>query len=522
MGIDLGTELQWFEIENLEGGLIADLPVQNVPPVAVYDSLNVDFERRMAFKRGGYGAAWITGLTDPVCWIDEFIDATNKRWLIIVTTKRVYTYDIAGTTLTDRTPAAGTPLLTGTITDPVSGCEFFNKYYVTNNRDKPMYWDGSAADFVYLTGTGAPERALCVAPFGSHLLWGNIKDTVDGEKYARVIWSDFQNGLVYDPTAGTLEAGENDLEDTDDHVIGFERLGNILLVGRRKSFFECQFVGAPWFYKFSPAVKIYGLLATRTLKETPLGAIGLTNANVILYTGSREQLIGTEKITSYLSQLLLLNVNGAFAIFDDNEQKWKLFVSHRTDGIPDTMYSLSTQYATFSRHKFNNLITAVGKYTFATYPKWSDFPNGWGTYFNRWGDPLTGGISGQLAYGDYGGNIYNKTADFSDAGVAIPAYFKTGASELNYPGGKELAIIQFYLKKQVTGSINVYIHYSLDGENFLTYGPLPCDMTGTQFARVFAGVYGKFFSIGVEQNVLNEGFEIRKMRLGYMPMGLDI
>jgi len=510
INFDIGTELKLFEYRDFGGGSNSELDPISIPPNACWDTKNTIFERGTAAKRIGYAAPFITGLVGQVQMIEEFIDNVQKQWVIIVTTKRVYVYDVAAKTTTDKTPTGGD--LTGVLEEPVSGVVFFGKFFVTNYRDRPFYWDGGAGLFLYLTVTGAPLTALSMIAFQAHLIWFNIVDAVDGNKPFRAVWSDFQNGLVYN----SGEAGAADLEDSSDAIIGVEFSSNFLAIGREKSIYTSQFVGSPFFYRFDRKVENNGIIATKSMVRTPIGIVGLSNANIISFAGAKEQLVGQ----SIIRDLLLLSnlfIKSAFAIYDDSEQKWKLHVSHRADGKPDTIYEYSTLYGTWAKHNFGHFITAVGKYKNKTFPLWTDFPNPWSTYSVVWGTPLTSSIAPQIVYGDENGNIYNKTPQFSDNGVAIEAYFNTWASELDYPGFKEVQIVQPIIKKQIVGSLTIFVFASDDGETFTQYGPYTVNMAVTPTPKIFPMVWGRWFYFRIFHNTLNQSFEIKKLRVFYMP-----
>src|SRR2546430_2164922 len=356
ISVEKDTELVPFEFKEFSGGDNFDLPPTAIPQNASWDSLNVDFDRAVVSKRTGYnttalqvGGVSITVSGGPVRLIDEFYDVNQKQWIIIATHTKVYTFDTTLLVLTDRTPAVPP---NGVLTEAYVGASFFFKYFVTNNIDQPFYWDGVAALFVYLTATGAPLRAMTVKSFGAHLLWGGIKDSVLGEKPSREVWSDFQNGLVYN----SGDAGSVDLEDTSDGIIAHEIIQNFLAIGRDKSIWNAQFIGTPFFYRFDRKVDVDGISGARLFLKTPLGIVGLSKNNVILYDGGVVRYIGTG-ITTDILQLSGRYIRNGHVVYNDGLYRIEIFVSSRPDGLIEKMYAF---YVLYIQAYFKGQVSELG------------------------------------------------------------------------------------------------------------------------------------------------------------------
>ena len=519
ISVEKDTELVPFEFKEFSGGDNFDLPPTAIPQNASWDSLNVDFDRAVVSKRTGYnttalqvGGVSITVSGGPVRLIDEFYDVNQKQWIIIATHTKVYTFDTTLLVLTDRTPAVPP---NGVLTEAYVGASFFFKYFVTNNIDQPFYWDGVAALFVYLTATGAPLRAMTVKSFGAHLLWGGIKDSVLGEKPSREVWSDFQNGLVYN----SGDAGSVDLEDTSDGIIAHEIIQNFLAIGRDKSIWNAQFIGTPFFYRFDRKVDVDGISGARLFLKTPLGIVGLSKNNVILYDGGVVRYIGTG-ITTDILQLSGRYIRNGHVVYNDGLYRIEIFVSSRPDGLIEKMYAFSVLYNNWRKISYNNYIMSAGKFKTTSLPVWTvAFPGNqfWVAFPARWADLGASLIYPQVVYGDDSGKIYDKTGIANDNLLAIQAYFKGQVSELGYPGFKEVQVIEFILKGQSPGFLTFNLLAFDDGFNQTVYGPYTIDMTKVPIPRIYLNAQGRYFSIYPLNNNLNETFEIRTVRLYYKP-----
>jgi hypothetical protein len=184
------------------------------------------------------------------------------------------------------------------------------------------------------------------------------------------------------------------------------------------------------------------------------------------------------------------------------------------------MYGYSILYATWRKTVYNNFIMASGKYKNTTFPVWTvAFPNNqfWVAFPIKWADLGASQLAPQVVYGDDTGKIYDKNGVANDNQVAIQAYFKTQVSELNYPGFKEVQVIEFIMKGQASGILTVNLLAFDDGFNITTYGPYTIDMTKIPIPKIYLHAEGRYFSIYPVNNNLNETYEIRLARLYYKP-----
>jgi len=500
-------------------GLRRDMALRNktkMPKNSVQDSLNVRFLDGSVIKRPGY-TTYLTGLTGRVRLIDEWYDANAVQHLIIATDTNVYEYNVATGVNTDRTPTGGLHGVTGSV---YQGVGFYGKYFITNNVDQPLYWDGIAAKFVFLTTTGAPVKSQTVVAFSSHLLWLNVQDSVLGLQPQEIIWSDNQNGLTYN----SGDAAVVTLEDTNDAIIGTEIVQNVLAIARQKSIYISQFIGFPFFYLFQRRVEKYGILATNTFKKTETNILGLDPNGVLAFDGANLDAYVGEPVKDDIIALVPQNpfISGAFATFDLTGIAWRLFVSSRVDGNPDTEYEFHDLFKCWAKHSYAVPITAIGSFKFgAQYPLWSQLTSGWNTYQIHWNDPLTSALGPAILYGDMNGNIYITQTASNDNGQAINAFFKTIPSELELSGWiKELWRLQFILTQQTTGILTVHVYASDDGEVFTeaATSPYTLNMANTPIPFIDVFATGCWFYLYVLDANLNETFSIREIRATYMPL----
>ena len=518
-----------YALNNFGGGLRYDLPSEKIPDNCVQDSLNTIFDAGQISKRFGYlSPIYTVADHSKVRWIDEWLDGNQVRWLIIVTDTKMLSYNIATNTFTDITPVGG---LTGNLGKAVHGAAFSGKivgvltflYFITNGVNRPFYWDGTAANAVFLNVTGSPVSAVTVAAFESHLMWFNVQDSILGNQPQEIIWSDFNDGLNY----SSGDAAIVTLEDTNDAIISVEQIYSFLSVGRDRSIYTSQFIGFPFFYRFDRKVEKDGIFATNAFVRNNTTIIGLTKTGVISFDSSSESpYIGQPIIQDLIAGIIDVSssdlVGSTFAKFDQGENKHRTFISHRADGVPDTEYAYSVLYQNWSKHQYANLITAIGQFQ-GQYPyTWNLLPNPWNSYSILWSSIYKSGLIPIIVYGDNLGNIYFQFPTYSDAGTPITAFFKTKAFETQrHPDWiKELQRIQFILAKQLTGTLIIHVFKSDDGKNFIeaNNSPYTLDMSQSISPYVDISADGQWFYFHVIDANANEGYVIDEIRCGYVPL----
>lgn len=518
-----------YAVNDFSGGLRYDLPPEKIPPNAVQDSLNTIFDAGFISKRFGYlNPVFTVPDHSEIRWIDEWFDGAGIHWLLVITNTKFFNYNIATNVFTDITPAGG---LHGVLANAVHGQAFSGKvggvttflYFVTNNVDRPFYWDGIAANAVFLNVAGSPITARTMAAFQSHLMWFNIDDPSLGNQPQEVIWSDNNDGLNYSSGDAALVL----LEDTNDKISAVEQIYSFLAVGRDRSVYISQFIGFPFFYSFVRQIEKDGIFATNSFVRDNNAILGLTKTGVISFDSSNENpYIGQPIIQDLIGGIIDQNgddlVGSTFAKFDQGQNRQRFFISHRSDGIPDTEYAYSVLYKNWSKHQYANLITAIGQFA-GTYPyTWNLLTNPWNSYAILWSSIYKSSLIPIIVYGDNVGNVYYQFATFSDAGVAINSFFKSAVFETDrHPDWiKELQRIQLILQKQTSGILTIHVFQSDDAKNFVeaTNSPYTLDMTQSPTPYVDISATGQWFYIHVIDNNANEGYVIEEIRYGYVPI----
>jgi len=513
-----------YDFDLLNTG-IPDL--RKLPPNAIFDSINVFFDNGIIIKRTGYIVIQlnVAGDNSAIRWLDEWYDSTNQQHIMIITDTKFIEYNPNNNTFTDRTPVGG---LFGLLSGPVSGYGFAGKYFMTNDVDKPFYWDGVAANAIFLTTAGAPTRASTVVGFASHLLWLNVNDAVLGYQPQEIVWSDFNNGLVYN----SGDAAVVTIEDTNDVINAAEVMFNFLAIARDKSIYDSQFIGFPFFYRFDRRVEKDGIIAANTFRRTNQFVLGFSkNNNIIGFDGSNEQpYIGLPIKNDILNGIVDVNAyknirGGWKSFYEIAQSRWHMLVSHRSDGVPNLeyQYSLASEPSPiWSKHQYLDLVTALGTFTKQLAPTWNQLTNAWNTYTIRWNDTTVSQLNPIILLGDSTGDLYQIAPNtYSDNGVAISAYFKFMLKDLGMPNWiKELNRLQFTLTKQSVGILTVHVFESDDGFDFTEalHSPWTLDMTKSIIPYVDVMAQGEFFYLKVEDNNINETFEIREIRASFIPM----
>lgn len=510
-----------FEIPNFQSGLHYDMPAHKIPDNAVADSLNVIFDNGSLMRRPGIqGFALISG-GSPIRLIDEFFDSTGDQWMMVVTDSAFWVYNTNGNTWTNVTPTEG---LFGDLAHPVSGVPFYGYYYVTNDVDPPMYWQPGMTTALTLTGAGAPIRATSVAAFFNHLMWFNVQDPNLGNQPQQVTWSDNQNGQVYNDG----DAGIAQLEDTNDRITASEMIFSYLCVARQKSIYVCEYIGYPYFYAFFRRVEKDGIVATNTFVKNAFYIHGLTKENIIGFDSSTEQpYIGQPIRDDLFSNIIDPTayhdiLGGAFSGFDQGMQKYRLFVSHRIDGEPDTEYAYSMKFQNWSKHQYNEPITAIGSSDIQSYMYWDIATRSWVSATVEWRDPSTSPITPNMFLGGMSGEIYSTQGNnYTDNGIPFTSWFLSKAYEFHHPDWvKELQRIQFIMSGRTSATFIINVYSSDDGYNFKEAKNSPVIMDGGVDPMPYVDVFctGQWFQILVTNNTPGQYFEIWNIRFAYEPL----
>jgi hypothetical protein len=475
-----------------------ELPAQHLGWTAYQSALNVDLTQGVIRKRGGF-AQWLAGLTGIPMGVWTYVTAQGRSWTIIATTQRLYSYDMAGQTLADRTPAGYTAGL-----DIPAALAVLNGIAVLTNGRGLWWWDGQAATFAVMPA-GSPQAGRDLCAFGNHLLLAHptlADGTVDP---FGLLWSDYLNPTVW--TTG--DAGTIDIPDGGDPVMAVRLYGQAALLWKSDSIYQISTVQAPLFYALSRVADFTGTIAQATVRELPgIGYAFLGRNDVYVFAGLAvpAPLLGPrgETLRRTISAALNLAYAGAaFAVSDINLRRYVLF-------IPTAGFTLAQPL--YRSVVFNWADQTWAEWDLATLPG-GVCGGGEGT------QTFLGQVAPQLVFGGVAppALYYQPTPPIGiDAGGAFRSYVTTGLSDLSggdaqavYARHKTMRRCAITSSADSLGGLFVSVLASENGVSTREIGPLSVMLQGPLPATVWPDVTAAWFALRFDDQAQGRPFELQ-------------
>jgi hypothetical protein len=474
-----------------------ELPAVQIGWNAYQAALNVDLTRGMVRKRGGF-AQWIGGLAGIPMGVWTYTTSLGYVWTIIATTQRLYSYDQASATLTDRTP----PGYTGAPDIPAAFAVLNGIAVLTNGRGL-WWWDGQAATFATMPA-GSPLAGLDVCAFGNHLLLAHptlANGTVDP---FGLMWSDYLAPTVW--TSG--DAGTLDIPDGGDPVMTVRLFGQAALLFKTDSIYQISTVQAPLFYALSRVADFIGTVAQATVREIPgLGYAFLGRNDVYVFggLGAPAPLLGQNGTTLRRSMVQAMNLpylGAAFAISDINMRRYVLFTPTPafTVATPDyACWVFNWAYQTWAQYDFSNLPGGV-----------CGGGDGIQTFIGQVAPRLIlGGQSPPALYYQPDPRIG------TDPAGPFRSYVLTGLSDMS--GDQPAAVYSQYKTVRrfavtswpgSTGAINMSVFASDNGVTTRQIGPIAASLAGNLPATMWPDVTAVWFGLQFDDGSQSVPFDL--------------
>lgn len=254
-------------------------------------------------------------------------------------------YFLSGTTWTDISRVGG---YTGSDDQLYDSCVCLNDYVFTNYVDKIQYWDGVAGTALNLPAAGGGgslefTRAKYCAAFAGRLFIANLTEESPTKVRAlRVRWS---AELVYRASADwtALGSGFVDLAETPDEITGMAKLGNNLVVYKKRSVvvgFETGNINNPFVWQYISVADLdkgTGLVAHQTIANLQGFHLGLFNDNVYRNDGHLIP-VGSPVIRDLVKLAGVANLRKSFAAVDPSRSWYILFVALAGQTWPEQGY----------------------------------------------------------------------------------------------------------------------------------------------------------------------------------------
>lgn len=258
---------------------------------------NVRFRNGFAERFGGHAAAFGTPSVAPYGVFAVY--SNNTRYVVYAGLSSVYA--VNGNTHTDITGTAPT----GGTSDMWTGGVMPGGMFVLNNSvDVPVYWNGdTGTNLATLTDWASTTRCKSLRPFKNYLMAINVtKNSAINDRL--VMWSHAADVGALPSSwtpASNNDAGEVDLDVSTPLVDGIQFGDNFLIFSETETVL-CQYIGAPYVFKFQVVSRTHGLLAQRCAAVVPgVGVLAVTHSDVVLHKGQESsQSIIAGRMKDYL------------------------------------------------------------------------------------------------------------------------------------------------------------------------------------------------------------------------------
>jgi hypothetical protein len=499
-----------FVFDTFIGGYSSDLDPEMLPKNFLSAGQNIQYNKGLVSKRDGrqlFSAGPFTGTANGL-WVFQLSGGTS--YLLVVTTTNFYKYNVGAQTWTDITPVGG---LHGTTTLAPQFITYNDKVYVTNGVDAIFYWDGVAANAVFVTGNGAPNACYAIMVFAGFFF--AIRPTVGATLFGwRVMWSDFNNPTVFN----SGQAGAVDLNDTAEQVMTAAVMGRWMSIYKTSTIYNTVFIGAPVYFDFR-RIDTPGISLRRSLVQIPmLGLFGFGRDDAYIFDQNQSRPIGKP-----VRQEILTKINWQGA---DTANAWVrpdigrvYFNVPFTATTPDNAYSYSY---------IDGQWMPEGPYV-ALAGIWAEFTSnllvsqltGIDSSYNLTIDQLTRLNQRQPLTTD-GTYIYYHAAVANDyatpSAIAINSSLTTAETALLQQDGEPVPCTVYEIRvtaNNVAGTVSVTLFASIGDGTYATYGPYTVTFTTSMVQRVPVEAYGERFSIKVANNNVNESFQVKQIALKY-------
>lgn len=485
-------------------GVIKALPAHLLPPEAMSDAKNVNFDCGQFYLREGYEK--IT--TDTVAggriqFLMQYFHPTHNRTdvLIAVTTGAVEFYNKATDLWHAITPAGYAGGAIGQWDSVVRG-DSNPLFFTTGPLNTPWKYEGGAVAEV-LGGINAVDpisgvavgiqSALCLKWYRYHLLLGYVHDS-SGWQANRIYWSDngdpeeWRSGIIDVDTGQTSEAGYMDLFSEDklhgEGIRAMEMLGELLYVYTGKSICALQHVGYPYIYIFRVVNPTVGAQKNGVCNFGNRHVFMGGDAQVYAFNGVDIQNVSDAAVTDWFALRRFGFIN-TVALHNPDRA---LFFYATTDGAePVEAMEFNLRSGAWSIHDYPftaalwaNINAIKTTATGAADLRWADATGAWTAHTEAWNSLASAGsepgtVGWREFMGDASGNVYHRYGWTKDGaaytGYAVTPLFDWGDPRpvkaimamvaaanklpLAYTSSRTYAAAQYALSVYVAGKMSV-------------------------------------------------------------------
>jgi len=510
-------------IPQLGNTLNTELPAQFLGLAQYAAGLNVDMDHAALKKRPGL-AAFFSGVAGIPMLFQDFVDINNKRWLMVVTSTKVYSFDEVSLALVDRTP----PGYAALFSTPAQATTFQFKWYLVNGSGF-WSWDGATATLSALPA-GSPQTAKALIAFGNHLILGNVVTSGGIVDVFKAAWSDFLNGTIW-TTGDALSA---DIVDGNDAIMAFGFISRLAAMFKEDSVYTLTPIVSPLFYQFDRRVDYAGCIATATVANIPgLGLAHLWRDDLYIFSGIESRPISyyaQNRASLRRDMYSVLNssfVNTSFAVRDMARQKYLLFIPTQAWSITAPAYAVYVFdwiYRTLTKYDYSDIAGQItsgggGEHTFKVSRTFAQSPYAFSASPYRFNDLSASQASSTPLFGGAtSGKVYRQppVAQYTDDGVGYLSSAQTGFLDPSKELDEMRCVSADVVFKPGAATVNISLVTSPDGDTLNTFGPQAISLAaGARKKTAYFDRTDIFFALKLDDASGTVGWEARSAQLEF-------
>ncbi len=514
------------------GGINTDIPSTELSVTESPRSKNMMFHKFGASIRPGLAEIGaLTNITGIPMGIWDYVTLSQERYLVLLTTNGVFSYNSITETWTDInvgpavTIAADSTYFGNGAFFPQGGDDLFA---MTNGLDPIFKWNGTG-NVGLLGGLASPGiTAKFLRSYMDYFLLLNCQ--VDGTDIPqRIIWSDIADPEVY--SGG--HAGQYDILSKGTEIKAHEMLRGILYIYMENSIVSFNWVGGRDVFRWQIVVPETGLAGKRTIAEFGDFQMFLGWDNVYIFDGTQHLQPITQNIVGrgLIESINYENIDNAFSIVDKKFGLYSLFVPEGSDYWPRSRWVYGIANRTWAKYRYelyDDIEDADGKLagftggglykSFRGY-RWSDLTANWEDLLWRWSDRDVGKGAPRIALITSGDATADRTGSVTGGDVLVETILAADDNGTTIDGSYETKDFQVGDNTRVTAvefdaiGDSIDLSYSTDeGATWTLIGTIELDDVTYQRYKVFIDFFAERFRFRFRNNTDGEFFDLRKWR----------
>lgn len=498
-------------------GLIRDQPPEELPLNAFSNVRNMRFRNGKASRFNGHAQLYATPSVAPYfVWNYE---TSTSRYVIHAGLAAVYADD--GTTRANITGSA----LAGGIDDRWTGGVLGGILLLNNGVNPPMYWGGTGT-LATLPGWNAAWSAKSIGVYRQYIVTGGF--TKSGVSYPHMVkWSNAaEPGTAptsWNEADPTIDAGEKDLSDTPDLIVGMLALGDSNIIYKEQSMYSMRWIGGDYVFEFNRLPGRYGMLTRGCAADTPKGHVVLCAGDVVLHQGQGEpQSILTGKIKDWLfnEQIDSSNYKRCFVV--SNAEFSEVWICYPYAGSAACTKALVWNWndGTFSPRDLPNATYAssglIGASNALT---WGADTLTWGEKIGSWNKNDATPAESKLVISSTSPALYLADSGATFAGTAITGQLERTGLAMDDPNRVKTLKTLFLRVDAAAGTVlSVELGGAMTAGESPTYGSPMSFVVGSQ-TKVDGFATGRFLAYRIT-SIGNQAWSVKSLDLDYAINGL--